>query len=102
MRPHAIDLRIGCLGFRDGVNIDVEGYRGMTDSELLRAFVEDADGGAFAALVARHADLVYAAAVRQVGTAGRGGVLPDDVAQAAFIVLAAKAKSLRRHPSVAG
>jgi RNA polymerase sigma factor (sigma-70 family) len=60
------------------------------DHALLRAYVELQDDEAFGEIVARHADLVYAAALRQVG---RGG-MAEDVTQATFILLARKASSI--------
>jgi DNA-directed RNA polymerase specialized sigma24 family protein len=50
----------------------------VPESDLLSAYVECADRSAFAALVERHAGLVYAAAVRQAGNAEEA----EDVAQA--------------------
>ena len=69
-----------------------------TDHELLRAHVErPGDAAAFAELVERHVDMVYAAACRQVG---RGG-MADDVAQATFILLARKAARIDANVVVA-
>ena len=62
----------------------------MNDSELLQAWATQRDEAAFAQLVSRHLDTVYAAARRQVGPSP----LADDVAQAVFLVLARKAGSL--------
>jgi RNA polymerase sigma factor (sigma-70 family) len=59
----------------------------MTDSDLLRKFVDDRDEDAFAQIVDRHIDMVYAAASRQLA----GSSHADDVTQAVFIVLANKA-----------
>src|SRR5687767_2516529 len=64
----------------------------MTDGELLRRYAQagpDADD-AFTQLVRLHAGWVYAVARRRVGDRE----LAEDVAQAAFIVLAQKGKRL--------
>lgn len=61
------------------------------DGELLREFVRDGSEAAFAELVRRHIDLVYAAAIR---VAGGDAQMAKDVVQLVFIDLARKAKSL--------
>ncbi len=66
------------------------------DGDLLRRFARDGDDLAFAAVVQRHAGLVLAAARRRTDDGHRA----EDVAQAAFIVLAKKARRLTRHATV--
>jgi len=61
-----------------------------TDWQLLREFVERHSDAAFAAIVARHADLVYSAALRQTGEPESA----REVAQAVFADLARKAATL--------
>jgi RNA polymerase sigma factor (sigma-70 family) len=61
-----------------------------SDAQLLREYARQRLEAAFGELVARHADLVYSAALRQVDS-------PDvarDVAQTVFIDLARKARTL--------
>jgi RNA polymerase sigma factor (sigma-70 family) len=67
------------------------------DHTLLRAYVERRDESAFAELVARHADMVYASALRQVGR----NALAEDVTQAVFILLARKASGISERVVVA-
>ena len=63
----------------------------MTDEMLLlREYVMTASSEAFAKIVRRYVDLVYAAARRQV----KDAALAEDVAQAAFMVLSKKAASV--------
>ena len=68
------------------------------DADLLHRYAEDHDEDAFAELVRRHLGLVYHAARRQTGDSHRA----EDVAQAVFADLARKARSLSKHPSLAG
>lgn len=68
----------------------------MTDRELLSKFHAARDQEAFAELVRRHADLVYATARRQVPDAA------EDVMQAVFLLLSRKARHLTGHENLAG
>src|SRR5213594_674510 len=62
-----------------------------TDLDLLREFTRDQSQHAFTALVQRHLDLVYCAALRQV----RSSQLAEEVAQSVFIDLARNATRLK-------
>jgi RNA polymerase sigma factor (sigma-70 family) len=70
----------------------------MDDWSLLRQYVERRSEAAFETLMRRHLDMVYSAAWRQTGDAS----LAEEVAQAAFVLLARKAPHLRRGVMVAG
>jgi RNA polymerase sigma factor (sigma-70 family) len=63
----------------------------VADMELLRQYVHRNSEDAFAALVARHVNLVYSAALRKTGNTHAAG----EITQAVFIILAKKADRLR-------
>jgi len=69
------------------------------DAELLRRYAEEGSEPAFAELVRRHLNLVYFAALRQVGGDAHRA---KDVAQAVFTDLARKASALSRHAVLTG
>ena len=68
------------------------------DMDLLRQYVEQHSEAAFAALVTRHMNLVYSAALRKTGQAGAA----EEITQAVFIILAQKAHRLRAGTILSG
>lgn len=71
----------------------------IEDAELLRRYAEGHSEAAFAALVQRHVNLIYGAALRRVGGDRQ---LAEEVTQTVFTTLAAKAGPLARHPALVG
>jgi RNA polymerase sigma factor (sigma-70 family) len=69
------------------------------DNELLRLYADSRSEDAFAELVKRHVNLIYSAALRQVGGDAH---LAQDVAQTVFTDLARKAASLTRRETITG
>ena len=69
------------------------------DAELLRRYAQNGAEEAFAELVRRHLNLVYAAALRRVGGDAH---LAQDVAQHVFTALARNAQALFQRPALAG
>ena len=63
----------------------------MEDNELLRSYAVDGSEDAFAAVVARHVNLVYSVALRRVGNPHQA----EEITQAVFVILARKARALR-------
>ncbi len=70
----------------------------MEDWQLLRRFVDAGSEAAFARLMERHRGLVYSTCRRELGDSA----LAEDATQVVFLVLAQKAKSLRRGVVLSG
>lgn len=71
----------------------------LSDPELLGRFLDEHADTALAEIVRRHVDLVYSAALRQVGGDSH---FAEDVVQQVFADFVRKAASLRRRPSLGG
>jgi RNA polymerase sigma factor (sigma-70 family) len=69
-----------------------------SDIELLRQYAEQDSEAAFETLVSRHVNLVYSAALRKTGNFHAA----EEVAQAVFIILAQKARTLRKGTILSG
>jgi RNA polymerase sigma factor (sigma-70 family) len=70
----------------------------FSDQQLLDRFVESGDETAFAAILDRHGPMLLGVSRRLLGDAH----LADDVLQATFLVLARKARAIRRRDNLAG
>ena len=68
------------------------------DLTLLREYARNHSEAAFAALVARHVNLVYSVALRSV----REPLMAEEITQAVFIILARKADALGDHTILPG
>jgi len=68
----------------------------MDDATLLQSYAQGRSEAAFAEFVRRHVDLVYSAALRQVGGDHHRA---QEVTQVVFTGLARKAAALARHPA---
>lgn len=68
------------------------------DIELLAEYCDENSDQAFAALVARHVNLVYSVSLRHVGNSHQA----EEITQAVFILLSRKAGSLSKRTVVSG
>ena len=69
------------------------------DAALLERYAQECAEDAFSELVRRHVDLVYSAALRQLGDDAHAAA---DVSQLVFVELARQSSRLIRHPSLSG
>src|SRR4051794_9576986 len=70
----------------------------LGDRELLQEYVSQKSEEAFATLVSRHINMVYSAALRQVGNSHQA----EEITQTVFVVLAKKAASFSRETILSG
>jgi uncharacterized protein (TIGR03435 family) len=68
------------------------------DNDLLREYVENDSGAAFAALVERHVNKVYSVALRHTGKPHQA----EEITQAVFVILARKSRHLSRRVILSG
>src|SRR6476646_5268777 len=80
------------------LGLTLAGGRLMDDWQCLSEYVHEGSQSAFREVVARHVDLVYATCRRVV----RDAHLAEDATQAVFVILAKKARTIRRHTSLVG
>jgi|GEM_PF-2455735 len=69
-----------------------------SDTSLLRQYADENSEAAFSALVTRHVNMVYSAALRKAGSPAAA----EEITQAVFVILAKKADQLSRHPALSG
>jgi RNA polymerase sigma factor (sigma-70 family) len=72
----------------------------MDDWQCLSEYVREGSQSAFREVVSRHVDLVYATCRRVLSA--RDAHLAEDATQAVFVILAKKARSIRRNTSLVG
>jgi RNA polymerase sigma factor (sigma-70 family) len=92
------DRQPGCLLQRIRNLAAAQAVLTLSDRELLERFAQDKDQAAFAALVERHGGMVLAVCRRVLGHVHDA----EDACQAALLVLARKATSIRKHDSLPG
>src|SRR2546423_4863327 len=72
----------------------------MDDWQCLSEYVREGSESAFREVVVRHVDLVYATCRRVLPA--RDAHLAEDATQAVFVILAKKARTIRRNMSLVG
>ena len=80
----------------------VPGADPATDAALLARYVERRDAGAFAELVRRFGPLVWGVCRRRTAGSGGGHQTAEDAFQAAFLIFALKARSIRDPAALPG